>query len=112
LAKFTTSLSTAFMRSRVAPRALERGADEGGDDDDGDAGPWDQTGRGRAGGEHGQAAMPASVPSSETAPSVPGGTRPEGGRRYVVRPNAWPISLDTVSAAAVAKATAAGRTAS
>src|SRR5262245_22381022 len=48
------------------------------------------------------AATPARVPSSETAPSVPGLTRRKVVIMYVVLPYAWPISLETVSARAVA----------
>ena len=53
--------------------------------------------------------MPASVPSSETAPSVPRGTGRKVVMRKVRRPRSWPISLDAVSAAAVAKAPAKAR---
>ena len=56
-----------------------------------------------------EAEIPASVPSSETAPSVPRGTGRKVVMRKVRRPRSWPISLDAVSAAAVAKEAAKAR---
>src|SRR5512140_1587978 len=53
------------------------------------------------------AARPASVPATETAPSVPGGTRRKSGRSAVGDAIAWPISVPTVSMSAVASAAAA-----
>ena len=48
--------------------------------------------------------IPASVPSSETAPDVPGGTRRNPVTSHVVLPDALPTSLATVSLADVTSA--------
>ena len=49
------------------------------------------------------------MPPTETAPSVPGGTRRKSGRRTVGVFSACPTSVPTVSMRAVAKAAAAAR---
>ncbi len=56
-----------------------------------------------------EAKIPARVPSSETAPSVPRGTGRKVVMRKVRRPRSWPISLEAVSATAVANAPAKAR---
>ena len=52
---------------------------------------------------------PAAVPSSEIAPDVPGVTRRSGAINQVVRPQALPISLATVSLAPAVSAAARAR---